>query len=183
VYEVFQRTFARWVERDLLSHGATVEQLIRALLSGDAARLERHLQGLVVDLLSYHDVPRPDLEAVYHVFTLGLLAVMEGSPVPTVAGGIGMPGQVAYRVRSNRESGYGRPDVLVLPTRAGAPGVVLEFKQVEEGGDAEAALQEGLEQLRSRDYAAELRAAGAAPIFGYVVVCDGRRVRVRRAEG
>jgi len=179
VYEVFQRTFQDWLVLNLMSHGATVEQLIGALLSGDAEQLEKHLQGLVTDLLSYHDVPRPDLEAVYHIFTLGLLAVMEGPASRT--GRDGLP-RAGYRVRSNRESGRGRPDVLVIPAQPGEPGVVLEFKQVAAGADPEKAVEAGIEQLRSRDYAAELRAAGATPIHAYVIVSDGKRVRVRRAQ-
>ncbi len=61
----------------------------------------------------------PHLEAVYHIFTLELLAVMEGT-----AGRIGSGGlpEAGYKVRSNRESGSGRPDVLVIPRQPDAPG-------------------------------------------------------------
>ena len=41
----------------------------------------------------------------------------------------------------------------------------------------EQALAEGLEQLRTRDYGAELRAVGAAPIRAYAVAFDGKVVR------
>lgn len=51
-------------------------------------------------------------EKLYHGFILGLLVQLEGR----------------YEVRSNRESGLGRADVLVRPKQPGRPGVVLELK-------------------------------------------------------
>jgi uncharacterized protein (DUF2252 family) len=85
-------------------------------------------------------------------------------------------------VRSNRESGLGRYDVMVLPRKLGHPGVVLELKEAG-GATAEAvdwALAAALQQIEAKGYAEELRARGAAPILGYGVVFDGKRVWVRK---
>jgi hypothetical protein len=49
------------------------------------------------------------------------------------------------------------------------------------GKTLEQALEEGLEQIRRNDYAAELRAARAAPIHAMAVAFDGKVVRVARA--
>ena len=85
-----------------------------------------------------------------------------------------------YEVRSNRESGSGRPDVWVKPREKGRPGVVLELKLASERGKTLAkALREGSDQLRAKDYAGELRAAGADPVHAMVVAFDGKRVKVR----
>jgi hypothetical protein len=88
-----------------------------------------------------------------------------------------------YEVRSNRESGFGRCDVMVLPKAKGQPGVVLELKRVDtEGGETkERAIAAAIRQLRERDYAAELRERGAAPIHVMAAVFDGKRVYVRSA--
>ncbi len=84
-----------------------------------------------------------------------------------------------YEVRSNRESGEGRPDVLIKPRFAGRPGVVLEVKMARRGEKKlESAMTEGLEQLEAHDYAAELRAAGVQKIQQMVVGFDGKRVMV-----
>src|SRR5262249_45890940 len=81
-----------------------------------------------------------------------------------------------------REAGAGRPEVWVKPRTAGKAGVVLELKtagsRAGKGGKAKtlvAALREGLAQVRSKDYAAELRAAGAGEVHALVVAFDGKR--------
>jgi len=88
-----------------------------------------------------------------------------------------------HEVRSNRESGYGRCDVMVLPRVAGGPGVVLELKVADtEGGETvEQALEAALRQLREREYARELRERGADPIHELAAVFDGKRAHVAGA--
>jgi len=117
--------------------------------------------------LSYHDTGGPEPERVIHGFIVGLLVSL----------------QPEYEVRSNRESGYGRYDVMVLPRMAGKPGVVLELKTVDGGEDPRSALDAGLRQLSNRDYATELRERGADPIIELVAAFDGKRAFVARADG
>jgi PD-(D/E)XK nuclease superfamily len=87
-----------------------------------------------------------------------------------------------YEVRSNRESGTGRPDVMVRPKQVGKPGAVLELKVAKIGKKTlEQALTEGVAQIQQRNYTSELRAAGASPVHGFAVAFDGKHVRVARA--
>ena len=166
VREVYSKTFRRWMTARMRGHGGSLERLTRALLGGDAEALEEQLQAFITNVLSHHDPGTLDPERVYHGFVLGLLAVLE-------------PG---HDVRSNRESGAGRPDVLVRPREAGKPGAVLELKVAKPGKKTlDRALSEGLAQLEAMDYGAELRAAGAAPIFAFAVAFDGKRARVALA--
>jgi hypothetical protein len=164
---VYADTFRLWMEARMAGHGGNLELLTRALLRGDAAGVERQLQAFAMNLLSYHDAGTAAPENLYQGFVIGLLAVME----PT------------HLVRSNRESGAGRPDVLIRPRVPGQPGVVLELKVARAGESAlEAALEEGLAQVAENDYAAELRAAGADPVHVFAVAFDGKQVRVRGAD-
>jgi hypothetical protein len=137
------------------------------MLAGDTLLFERQLSRLLVTMLSYHDVGGRRVEAVYQAFVVGLLVFLE----PT------------HLVRSNREAGYGRADILVTPRKAG-PGAVLELKVMEpEFGDTvESCLGQAIAQLHDRDYAAEVRAAGATDVFQYAVVFDGKRCWVRAIE-
>ncbi len=141
--------------------------MLDALLRGEAPVFEKHLARMVSASISYFDTASPEPERFYHGLVVGLLTSL--SP--------------RYEVRSNRESGYGRCDVMVLPRAAGQPGVVLELKRVdtEAGETKERALAAALRQIRKRDYAAELRERGAAPIHEMVAVFDGKRVYVRAA--
>ena len=147
--------------------GGSLDALTGALLGGDAERFEDQLQTFVTNVLSYHDPGKLYPERVYQGFVVGLLAALE-------------PG---HQVRSNRESGKGRPDVIIRPMQSGKPGVVLELKVVRPGKKTlEQALEEELAQLRENDYGAELRAAGATPVHAFAVAFDGKEVRVRSGE-
>ena len=144
-----------------------LQSFLDALLRGDAPVMERHLAHMVKVNLSFFDTASPEPERFYHGLVLGLLAGL--SP--------------RHDVRSNRESGFGRCDVMILPREPGQPGVVLELKRVdtEAGETKEKALTAALRQIRERDYAAELRERGATPIHQMAAVFEGKRVFVRLA--
>jgi hypothetical protein len=156
----------RWMSGQV-GGSAEVEALLQALLRGDARTVERYLSRMLKVSLSYHDTGGPEPERVIHGFIVGLLV------------GLGP----AYEVRSNRESGYGRYDVMVLPRDAGRPGVVLELKTVDTdaGETPSEALASALTQIRARDYATELRERGASPILELAAVFDGKRAWVAGA--
>lgn len=145
-----------------------LERMLAALLGGDARLLERYLSRIVEASLSYHDLGGDNPERVFHAFVVGLLVSLGPR----------------YEVRSNRESGYGRYDVMVLPRAAGQPGVVIELKAIdaEAGETREQALEAALRQIREKDYAAELRERGAQPIHTLAVAFDGKRAWARAAD-
>jgi len=153
--------------RTQVGGSADVQALLQALLRGDARTVERYLSRMVKASLSYHDTGGREPERVIHGFVVGLLV------------GLGPE----YEVRSNRESGFGRYDVMVLPRTAGRPGVVLELKTVDTDADETPtqALESALRQVRDRDYATELRERGASPVIELAAVFDGKRAWVARA--
>jgi hypothetical protein len=163
VASVYRTTFHSWLQQSLMSQGGDIDQLLRTLLEGETHRFEQQLQKLAVTLPSYHDVEGTEPEKFYHGMMIGLLASLEPD----------------YEVRSNREAGTGRPDVLIKPRRAGKPGVILELKTARtRERSIESAMNEGLEQLETHDYAAELRASGVQKIQQMAVAFDGKRVMV-----
>lgn len=163
VRAVFESSFADWMRNAgaLVGAGALGE-LTRAMLGGDAATFEEVLEGLLVRMLSYHDVVGDPVEAVYQAFLLGLLVHLDST----------------HQVRSNRESGLGRADVLVLP-RVPGPGVVLELARITARDTAQTALQRAAAQLVDRAYGTEVREAGATVVHQYAVVFDGKRCWVQ----
>lgn len=82
-------------------------------------------------------------------------------------------------MRSNREVGYGRADVQLIPKRPGLPGVVMEFKRREGRKKLSTLAAEALTQTRDRGYAVELEAAGATPIRLIGIGFSGKDVVVR----
>ncbi|WP_438042517.1 PD-(D/E)XK nuclease domain-containing protein [Sorangium sp. So ce128] len=115
-------------------------------------------------MISYQDPAGREPEKLYHGFILGLLVQLEGD----------------YDVRSNRESGLGRADMLVRPRAPGRPGAVLELKVPQRGETPEQALLAAARQVRNRRYAVELVAA--APVHELVAVFDGKRAWVRLVD-
>lgn len=107
---MFTSPFREWMTARMGGESA-VERLKAALLSGDAESVQEELGAFTQSVLSYHDTAlRP--EQVGHGFLAGLLASLEP----------------AYEVRSNRESGSGRPDVTLRSRQPGKPGVILALK-------------------------------------------------------
>ena len=166
---VWEETFLVWIE----GGGTTVAPLHNALLAGDAARVEQILRTLLVRNVSVHDVPAPGSptttagdtqdERFYHAFILGLLVSMEGT----------------HTVRSNRESGDGRPDVTILPRRPGLPGVVIEFKRPKGKAPLATSARAALKQIETRRYTTEIEAAGASVVQRFGIAFSGKEVAVR----
>jgi len=161
---IYRTIFSGWLRRTLGQGSEAPRQLARALLEGDAASFRALLSRLVTESLSFHDVGGRTPEAVYQAFIVGLLVQLE----PT------------HEVRSNRESGHGRYDVMVRPRAAGQPGAVLELKvvDIDLGETPEQALGVAMSQIRDRAYATELLAAGASPAWQVAAVFDGKRAWV-----
>jgi hypothetical protein len=157
----------RWMSAQV-GGSSEVQALLQALLRGDARTVEHYLSRMIKTGLSYHDTGGPEPERVIHGFIVGLLV------------GLGPD----YEVRSNRESGYGRYDVMVLPRTPGRPGLVLELKTVDDdaGETPQVALEAALRQIRERDYSTELRERGASPIFELAAAFTGKRAFVARAD-
>jgi hypothetical protein len=159
VASLWRATFLDWLdpgERE----GAP---LIAALLRGDAEALGAEIEALLRLHASAHDLTATQDEAFYHAFLLGLLVRFSAT----------------HEVRSNRETGLGRADVLMIPRRPGLPGVVMELKRLpRRGGDLHRLAETALEQIQTRGYADALVAAGAAPVQAFGLSFAGRELAV-----
>lgn len=159
VRRIWRTTFS-----DRLQTGIdSLEPLHQALLTGNAEKVQTLLQKLLIRHVSYHDVTETQAEAFYHAFVLGLLVTMERT----------------HRVHSNREVGQGRADVLIVPKTPGQPGVVLEFKKQTGKGSLATHAAAALRQISAKGYAAELEAAGAAPIQKMGISFAGKEIVVK----
>ena len=146
--------------------GQLVGRLTRALSSGDSERFRKSLEDFLSVSASYFDTAKEDF---FHGLLLGLMAALIES----------------YEIRSNREEGDGRPDILMRP-RPGItlPGVVLELKspkiparasQKRIGALLTAAAKQARKQIDEKRYAAEMEADGV-PVLKYGIGFSGKRV-------
>ena len=129
--------------------GENLRDMLRALTSGDAEAFRKSLEAFLVSSASYFDMAHEDF---FHGLLLGLLAALGES----------------YEIKSNRESGDGRPDIAMKP-RPGVPlpGVILELKTPKIPPRASqkrieallaAAASEARDQIDKKRYAAEMEA-------------------------
>ena len=156
---IWRDTFTEWIG----GSSGQVAPLHAALLGGNAPKVEELLRGLLLRNASVHDSPETQDELFYHAFVLGLLVTMENT----------------HAVRSNRESGEGRPDLLILPKRPGLPGVVLEFKRKRGKTPLATSARAALKQIIDRNYAVEVEAAGASVVRKFGIAFSGKEVVVR----
>jgi len=89
-----------------------------------------------------------------------------------------------YEIRSNRESGYGRYDVMLIPKNPRQTGFVFEFKKVDGKYDktAKTAMKSAIRQIQEKKYALELRQTGVQRILGIGVEKKKKKVWVESVE-
>ena len=146
-------------------------RFVHALLSCDGKAMNAYLNRLLVQIASSFDGgKRPSVtepERFYHGLILGLIAELEGK----------------YYIRSNRESGFGRYDVMMEPVKQGSTAYVLEFKvfDPEEEGSLEETAKAGLKQIEEKQYKTELIARGFPKenIRSYAFAFEGKKVLVK----
>jgi len=92
--------------------------------------------------------------------------------------------QQTHEIRSNRESGYGRYDVMIIPKEKDQKGIIMEFKKIDEFEEEtkDIALEKALKQIEEKAYERELLDRGIKDILKLAIVFDGKRVWVRTTE-
>ena len=136
----------------------------RAVFSGDAEKLQRLIDKFMVESISSFDGAN---EGFYHGMMLGLCAVVSNR----------------YKIRSNRESGLGRFDIMLLPRDKSLPGFIYELKHTkDERADLNALAEAALEQIDDKKYDVELRDSGAGNIVKVGIAFRGKNVVVKSKQ-
>ncbi len=141
---------------------ADYNDFIKALLLNDLKAMNNYMNRVTVEMFSYFDTGRnpsgAEPERFYHGFVLGLMVELTDR----------------YSITSNRESGFGRYDIVLEPRRMRKQGdgsaagggiindaVIIEFKvQDTEEKELSDTVQEALHQIREKNYQADLAAKG-----------------------
>ena len=117
--------------------------LLSSLANGDVDTFSQLFQEFLLSSVSVFDVAADEPEKIYHAFILGMV--------------IGLKGR--YEVKSNRESGLGRYDVMLIPKNPEELGIIMEFKKIgrfEKERFRNSGCLWALKQIEERHYAQDL---------------------------
>jgi len=156
----------KWFSETLTSQ--KYELMLSTLITGNIKIFEGLFKDFVINNLSYFDVSGKEPERVYHAFVLGMLVSLSDT----------------YKVRSNKESGYGRYDVMIIPEDVSKIGIIIEFKKIDDFLDdtIEEASIDALKQIEDKKYEAELLESGIKNIIKVAIVFKGKAVQVTQAK-
>lgn len=157
---IYDEFISRWFDKKM--ERTNRSPLIEALENGDCEAAEDFICEQLMDTISYYDYR----ESYYHGFMAGLLK-----------------GAGKYYVKSNRESGNGRPDI-VLMTAAIRKGrvIIIECKYADSVNQLDAKAEEALAQIEDQQYARPFIDEGYPIVQKYGISFCKKECEVRKAE-
>ena len=168
-YEV-RRMFYRMVRGWFAKPGAGYNDFLNSLLLGDLKAMNYYMKRVTMEMFSYFDTGKgkfgDEPERFYHGFVLGLLVDLGRD----------------YIVTSNRESGFGRYDVMIEPKDKTKDAFVLEFKvrDMEDEKSLSETVEKALAQIEEKQYETDLIAKGIPKekIRKYGFAFEGKNVLI-----
>ena len=156
---IYENSISYWFEQRMKQTDRS--PLVRALETGDCEAAEDFINRQLADTISYYDYA----ETFYHGFMAGLLVNIGG-----------------YRVKSNRESGNGRPDIVMTESKFRGRAMILELKISDTIQGMEKKCEEALTQMKEQKYESSLEDDGYQPILKYAICFFKKGCMVKKAE-
>ena len=169
VLNCFQFMVERWFE----NAGENYGYFIKALLECNIDDMSDSLTEICESMISSFDGSGKSApENFYHGLVIGLLVELRDS----------------YEIRSSRESGLGRYDIMLRPKDKGRSALIIEFKakrRSEKGRSLEELADKALKQIEDKKYEQELIDAGYARdrIQKLAFVFEGKELYIKKASG
>ena len=159
IKKIYRESITEWFNQRIKKKDRS--PLVRALEDGDCEAAENFINEQLFDTISYFDYA----ESYYHGFMAGLLKN---------AG--------RYAVYSNRESGNGRPDIVLTELKFRGRAMILKLKISDTIQGMEKKCEEALAQIEEKKYAVPLEDDGYQPILKYAICFFKKGCIVRKAE-
>lgn len=171
---MFSNLFKGWFYQSRSNYN----QFVKALLNSDLDAMNYYMNQISMATFSYFDMSGKEdgsgaPERFYHGFVLGLIADQTDQ----------------YEICSNRESGFGRYDVMMIPRKPGNrkyPAIIMEFKvhNSKKEETLEETVDHALDQIEAMNYDAQLFARGfeRKEIRHYGFAFEGKKVLIGMRE-
>ena len=140
----------------------TANKIAESLYAADNEKLQNAIAEYMDRTISFYD---GGAEGFYHGLMLGLIALMDNQ----------------YKIKSNRESGYGRYDVCLIPREKRYPGIILELKWKEKLDEKalQSLAEDALKQIETLRYDSEMKEDGITEILKFGIAFSGKKVSVK----
>ena len=140
----------------------TSNMFAESLYSNDVDKLQKSISEYVLKSVSFYDA---GTEGFYHGLVLGLIAMMDNQ----------------YMVKSNRESGYGRYDVSLIPRNNKKTGIIMELKYEKDLDEKELnkLADEALRQIEDKEYITEMKDEGVSDVLKLGMAFSGKKVVIK----
>ena len=157
------RLFTREIAQNFTGYRGVsdITNMMDEMLKGNAVLFEEDLNRILRNSVSYHDAANG--ESFYHGMMLGFCVLLKDTHI----------------VQSNRESGYGRFDLALIPTDRRYYGVIMEFKRAADEAQLEDKALEALAQIEELSYIAELQQRQIEKVWKYGIAFCGKKVCLR----
>lgn len=168
-YEVM-RMFRKIIKGWFCQQNTKYNDFVKALLIDDVDYMNQFMNQIALRTFSSFDTGRnasvQEPERFYHGFVLGLIVSLAGK----------------YHITSNRESGFGRYDIMLEPLDGELPAIIMEFKVFNKRKEKslEETVENALLQIKDRKYDTELEAKGILKerIRHYGFAFEGKNVLI-----
>lgn len=155
---IFITKIKSWLDERI--ENENFDDMYNAMFEGDEKSLENEITDLLLDTISFHD----SYENFYHGFLAGILAKLRS---------------YNYKVKSNRENGMGRSDIIVQSTVKKGKAIIIEIKVAKDIKDLEKKCEEALEQIEKNKYDVELIQYGYKDILKYGITFFKKKCMVK----
>ncbi|MAZ65811.1 MAG: AAA family ATPase [Kangiellaceae bacterium] len=164
----YTRAILSWFKPNPATNAPQLPTLLNLLLQCDFASFNKAFTHFCQATFSYFDIQGKQPERFYHAFVLGMLVQLQAS----------------HTIKSNRESGYGRYDVCIIPKDKSQPGFVFEFKSVDamDNLTLEQACQAAMEQIEQQNYKSEIMEQGIKQVHSIAIAFAGKQVLVQTSS-
>ncbi|MBW7877349.1 MAG: PD-(D/E)XK nuclease domain-containing protein, partial [Candidatus Cloacimonetes bacterium] len=162
IKRIFSDSVKIWFQKS--ESNTVIPNLKNALMMGNVTEICKALRKLCDTSLSYFDASGNEPEKFYHGLVLGLMSYYSDT----------------WHIRSNRESGLGRCDLLMTPKNPDHYGIVMEFKTMDsyEDSDLLACAKNAMAQIENRQYEQELKSQGATKILKIGIGFLGKKLEI-----
>ena len=162
IKDLIRGIIREWFSNKVL--GNDLRSILQDLVSLNLKEFEKKFRVLVEEMFSYMDVGKNTAENFYHAFVLGILVGLKDT----------------YYVNSNRESGFGRYDIMLEPKDKNGNSFIMEFKVMEnmEEKTIEDTVENAKKQIEEKEYEENLKERGFTNITKMVYAFNGKEFKM-----